>query len=741
MIQSFFKISVFFVLITLWSCGEQKEDPSIESDIEIAQEKTYPITLKYDDEIDELIAQMTPEEKIGMLHGNSMFTTSGVERLGIPELIMADGPLGIREELHRDSWAPLGLDNDFATYFPAGGGLSASWNPELSRLFGESIGAEARARGKDILLAPAINIIRTPVCGRAFEYFSEDPFLNQKMVIPYVNGVQSKDVGVCVKHFAANNQETNRGTVDVLMSERALREIYLPGFKAAIVDANAYSVMGAYNKFRGDYLCENDYMLNTILKGEWGFKGVVISDWAAVHSTVKSLKNGLDIEMGSNLPFDEFFLAKPLEKALADGAIEESVLDEKVKRILRVMYSMKSFEATERTKGTINTPEHAKAAYTIASESVVLLKNDKGILPVDVSKINSIAVIGDNATRKHAAGGFGAGVKTKNEITPLQGLKNRLPENVTVNFAQGFKEIYADSDETKSHGRTISYDIDPELIAEAVAVAKKSDVAVIFAGSNRSVESEASDRPDIKLPFGQEKLIKAVQEANPNTIVVIVAAAPFDLTVVEKNSHALLWGWFNGNEAGHVFADVIMGKVNPSGKLPWTIPVGLKDSPAHATYSFPGDERVIYEEDILVGYRWFDTKEVSPLFPFGYGLSYTDFEFSDLKTNKASYTEDETIEVTFTIKNTGKADGKEVTQVYVSDPESTVEKAAQELKGFKKVFVKSGASERVSILIPAKALAYYDETKGQWLTEAGTYKIKVGNSSRGIKEEVTLTIQ
>ncbi len=730
------KVLIISLSILLFSCNSEVKTENKEIPIR----EINAVMTDNDRKIDSLIALMSLEEKVAMLHGNSMFTSAGVERLGIPELKMADGPLGIREELHRDSWGPLGLTDDFATFFPAGGGLSATWNPELAKMYGVAIAQEARARNKDVLLAPAINIIRTPLGGRNFEYFSEDPYLCKTIIAPYVTGVQSQDVAVCVKHFAVNNQETNRGTVDVLMDERTLREIYLPAFKASI-EAGAYTVMGAYNKFRGDYLCENDYMLNGILKGEWGFKGIVISDWAAVHSSVKSLKNGLDVEMGSPLPFESFYLAKPLMDSIAAGKIEEKVIDEKVKRILRVMFAVKSIDPEGRVKGSINTVEHKDLVYKIASESVILLKNSENILPVQTSKIKSIAVIGDNATRKHAAGGFGAGVKTKNEISPLQGLKNKLPAGVTIHYAQGYKENYTDADNKNSFGRSISNEADPGLVAEAIAAARKSDVAIIFAGSNRTVESEAADRINIDLPFGQEELIRKVKEANPNTIVVIIAGAPFDLKEVQKYASALVWSWFNGNEAGNALADILLGNVNPSGKLPWTLPKNLMDSPAHATLSFPGAESVTYKEGIFVGYRWFDAKNIEPLYPFGYGLSYTSFDFSDLKTDKQNYGQEESIQVSFSIKNTGITDGKEVAQLYVSHPGSTVEKADKELKAYKKVFVQSGATVNATIGLPAKELAYYNDIKKEWTVEPGVYIIKIGKSSREIVSEISIEIK
>ena len=703
------------------------------------------ISLKNESEIDSLISLMTLEEKIGMLHGNSMFASGGVERLGIPELKMVDGPLGIREEISRNSWASAGLKNDFATYYPAAGGVAATWNPELSYTFGNSVGQEARARDKDMLLSPAINIIRTPLGGRTYEYFTEDPFLNKKLAVPFILGVQDNDVMVCVKHFAANNQETNRGTVDVLMDERTLREIYLPAFKAAITEGNAYSVMGAYNRFRGDYLCENDYMLNKVLRDEWGFKGVVVSDWAAVHSTVKSLKNGLDIEMGTPKPFNEYYLADKLIAAAKAEEISEEEINKHVKRILHVLFQVKAISGTNRVKGSLATEAHYKDAYDIAAESVVLLKNEKQILPLKLDGVNSIAVIGNNAIKKNASGGFGAGVKTKREITPLEGLQNRLPKNIKINYAEGYLERYSennnDQKEDVTHNGPIPVnELDPIKLEEALIAAKNSDVAIVFAGSNRDYETEASDRTNLKLPFGQEELIKKVLAENPNTIVVMIAGAPFDLKEVEKNASSLVWSWFNGSEGGNALADVLLGTLNPSGKLPWTMPKNIEDSPAHATNSFPGDESVTYKEGILVGYRWFDTKKIEPLYPFGFGLSYTNFEISDLKTDKPSYLLDDNIEVSFSIKNAGNTDGKEVAQLYVSNPTSSVEKAAQELKGFKKVFVKSGDSKNVTITLPIKELAYYSEVKKEWVVEPGTYNLKIGKSSRDIIQEIQINI-
>ncbi|SHL28930.1 glycoside hydrolase family 3 C-terminal domain-containing protein [Flavobacterium saccharophilum] len=703
---------------------------------------------EHDEEIDKLVSQMTLEEKIGMLHGNSMFSTGAVERLGIPELKMADGPLGVREEISRDNWAPAGLTNDFATYYPAGGALAATWDAEMAYTFGNSLGQEMRARDKDMLLSPAINMVRTPLGGRTYEYMSEDPFLNKKIAVPLVVGLQDNDVMACVKHFAANNQETNRDFVDVQIDERTLREIYLPAFEAAVKEGHAYGIMGAYNKFRGEYLCENDYMLNKILRDEWGFKGIVVSDWAAVHSTAKSLKSGLDIEMGTPKPFNEFFLADKLVAAAKAGEVSEAEIDIHVKRILRTLFQVKAMgpDSKNRVKGSISTEAHYQDAYKIATEAIVLLKNENNALPLKLDGVKSIAVIGNNATKKNALGGFGAGVKTKREITPLEGLKNRLPSSVKINYAEGYLERYDEKNKGKLGDITLNGPVtidalDPAKVNEAVEAAKKSDVAIIFAGSNRDYETEASDRRTLKLPFGQEELIKKVQAVNPRTIVVMIAGAPFDINEVSKNTSALVWSWFNGSEGGNALADVILGKVNPSGKLPWTMPVNIMDSPAHATKSFPGGKTVNYAEGILIGYRWFDTKNIAPLYPFGYGLSYTTFAFENAKANKTSYAENETISVSVDVKNTGKVDGKEVVQLYASKSDSKVSRASKELKGFKKVLVKAGNSETVTITLPVKELAYYDVASKKWVVEAGKYTLKVGNSSRDIKKEIAITIK
>lgn len=692
--------------------------------------------------ITSLVAEMTLEEKVHMLHGDGKFNSAGVARLGIPDLTSTDGPLGVREEIQKDSWAPAGWDNDFATFFPAGGGLSSTWNLELARRFGVAIGEEARARGKDVLLAPAVNLIRSPLGGRNFEYFTEDPFLNKKLVVPYITGIQDQDVAACVKHYAINNQETLRGTIDVQADERTIREMYLPVFEAAVKEGDAYSVMSAYNRFRGAYLSENDYMLNTILRDEWGFEGFVMSDWGAVHSTKESALYGLDIEMGTELTdYSQWYFSDALIAAVRGGEVPEVVVDEKVKNILRVMQKINAIDTTGRAKGAINTPEHLQVAYDVAAESVVLLKNANNILPLNRGAVKSIAMIGDNAKRKHANQGFGAGVKTTTEVTPYEALVAKYP-GIELNYALGYKEQYLENDLDRAWGLPIDYTPNEQLVAEAVAAARKSDVAIVFAGSNRLVETEAEDRKDLRLPFGQEALISAVKAANPNTVVVIVAGAPYDVAEVHQTVDGLVWSWFNGSRAGDAIVDVLFGAVNPSGKLPVTFPRKLEDAPAHATNSFPGGPDVVaYEEGILVGYRWFDAREVEPFYPFGYGLSYTTFEYAGLSTDQPAYPADGVVKVMLKVKNTGNVAGKEIIQLYTGKNETTISRATRELKGFAKVTLEAGEEKIVTVEIPASELAFYDVEKMGWSVEPGEYQLFAAASSRDIRATAAFAIE
>lgn len=679
--------------------------------------------------INSIIKKMTLEEKIEMLHGNALFSSAGVPRLGIPELTCDDGPLGVREEIKRFDWASANWTTDSATFLPNGSAIAATWNPIMANKYGVVIGEEANARKKNVMLAPAFNICRMPLCGRTYEYYSEDPFLNSQLAIQSVKGIQSQHVAACIKHFAANNQELNRDSVNTIVDERALQEIYLPAFKAAVQQGNAYTVMSAYNKLNGYWCSENGYLLNKVLKGDWGFKGVVMSDWAGTHHTVAAANNGLDIEMGSSGPYDQWYLAKPLLAAVKAGQVSVKTIDDKVARILWLMYHTSM--STNHPKGAIATPEHAKAAYDIASESIVLLKNDKQLLPLKTNGIKRIAVIGDNAVRTFALGGYGAGVKAKYEVTALEGIKSRFGKTADIRFAQGYRAKYQASKTAEQNGDYNKPDQD--LINEAVALAKSSDVAILCIGSNREYESEAHDRKSLELPFGEQALVNAVSAVNPNTVIVVMAGAPFDLNEIKKSNHTIVWSWFNGSEAGNALADVLKGTINPSGKLPFTFPASLNDSPAFNLNTYPGNNLTAeYKEGILVGYRWYDTKNIVPLFPFGYGLSYTDFSVSKLSTDKSIYKKDETIHAKFTIKNTGGRNGAEVVQLYVNDPVCSVKRPEKELKAFKKIFLKTGETKTIEMQVKAADLAFYDEAKKGWNTEAGEYVLELGNSSRNI---------
>lgn len=647
--------------------------------------------------IEKLIKKMTLEEKVGLLHGNSKFYVVGVERLGIPEWSLSDGPHGVRAEINRHDWAYAGWTNDSASYFPTGTAFAAAWNPELAYRRGEVLGEEARWRKKDVLLGPGVNIIRSPLCGRNFEYMSEDPYMNSVLAVAYIKGLQSRDVACSVKHFAVNNQETNRTTVDVECSERALREIYLPAFKAAVQEGGALTVMAAYNKFRGEFCAENNYLVRKILRNEWGFDGVYVTDWGAAHSTVPSMEAGLDLEMGTLIDkYEDWYYANPLIEAVKSGKIPMSLVDEKVGDVLRVMIKTNVLDPKKRFgPGSMNTKEHQQATYDAAAEAIVLLKNQNNLLPLDFSSIKSLAVIGDNATRKHSNGGLSSEIKAVYEVTPLEALRAKWGDKVDIRFAQGYEKLSTfveGSNNGQSSGTFSSKTQESDaLLKEAVEVARTSDVALLVCGLNHDYDTESFDRLNMDIPYGQVELIQEVVKANPRTIVVMIAGSPLNMAAVDICSPAIVWAWFNGMEGGNALVDVLSGKVNPSGKMPFTTPVSLDQSPAHALGNFPGrDLKVNYEEDILVGYRWFDTKGLPVVYPFGYGLSYTTFNYSNLNTDKKTYDQADTIQATFTLTNTGDREGAEVAQLYVSDPVCSVMRPVKELKGFKKVFLKPG---------------------------------------------------
>lgn len=698
--------------------------------------------------IEKLIKKMTLEEKVGLLHGNSKFYVAGVERLGIPEWSLSDGPHGVRAEINRHDWAYAGWTNDSASYFPTGTAFAAAWNPELAYRRGEVLGEEARWRKKDVLLGPGVNIIRSPLCGRNFEYMSEDPYMNSVLAVAYIKGLQSRDVACSVKHFAVNNQETNRTTVDVECSERALREIYLPAFKAAVQEGGALTVMAAYNKFRGEFCAENNYLVRKILRNEWGFDGVYVTDWGAAHSTVPSMEAGLDLEMGTLIDkYEDWYYANPLIEAVKSGKVPMSLVDEKVGDVLRVMIKTNVLDPKKRFgPGSMNTKEHQQATYDAAAEAIVLLKNQNNLLPLDFSSIKSLAVIGDNATRKHSNGGLSSEIKAVYEVTPLEALRAKWGDKVDIRFAQGYEKLSTfveGSNNGQSSGTFSSKTQESDaLLKEAVEVARTSDVALLVCGLNHDYDTESFDRLNMDIPYGQVELIQEVVKANPRTIVVMIAGSPLNMAAVDICSPAIVWAWFNGMEGGNALVDVLSGKVNPSGKMPFTTPVSLDQSPAHALGNFPGrDLKVNYEEDILVGYRWFDTKGLPVVYPFGYGLSYTTFGYSDLHTDKKTYDQADTIQATFTLTNTGDREGAEVAQLYVSDPVCSVMRPVKELKGFKKVFLKPGESRRITLDIPVSSLAFYSEAQSQFVVEPGEFILQLGASASDIKQKISIEVK
>lgn len=657
-------------------------------------------------------------------------------------------PHGVRAEINRHDWAYAGWTNDSASYFPTGTAFAAAWNPELAYRRGEVLGEEARWRKKDVLLGPGVNIIRSPLCGRNFEYMSEDPYMNSVLAVAYIKGLQSRDVACSVKHFAVNNQETNRTTVDVECSERALREIYLPAFKAAVQEGGALTVMAAYNKFRGEFCAENNYLVRKILRNEWGFDGVYVTDWGAAHSTVPSMEAGLDLEMGTLIDkYEDWYYANPLIEAVKSGKVPMSLVDEKVGDVLRVMIKTNVLDPKKRFgPGSMNTKEHQQATYDAAAEAIVLLKNQNNLLPLDFSSIKSLAVIGDNATRKHSNGGLSSEIKAVYEVTPLGALRAKWGDKVDIRFAQGYEKLSTfveGSNNGQSSGTFSSKTQESDaLLKEAVEVARTSDVALLVCGLNHDYDTESFDRLNMDIPYGQVELIQEVVKANPRTIVVMIAGSPLNMAAVDICSPAIVWAWFNGMEGGNALVDVLSGKVNPSGKMPFTTPVSLDQSPAHALGNFPGrDLKVNYEEDILVGYRWFDTKGLPVVYPFGYGLSYTTFDYSNLNTDKETYDQADTIQATFTLTNTGDREGAEVAQLYVSDPVCSVMRPVKELKGFKKVFLKPGESRRITLDIPVSSLAFYSEAQSQFVVEPGEFILQLGASASDIKQKISVEVK
>lgn len=719
---SLFRIICIALAMQLASCNTSNNS-------EKPADINYSVNSKTEAKIDSLLSLMTLEEKVGMIHASSSFTSGGVPRLGIPEMIMSDGPCGVRKEYGRD-WEFDNKGDDSATYLPPGIGLAATWNSDLGYSFGKVLGSEAKYRGKDVILGPGVNIFRTPLNGRNYEYLGEDPYLASRMAVGFIKGVQDQGISACVKHYAANNQEFERHKTDVHMSERAFREIYLPAFAAAVKEAEVNTLMGAYNKFRGQWCTHNDYLMNKVLKEELGFKGIVISDWGAVHDTKEALLNGCDLEMGSEIgmnpvDYSKFYMGDTVITLIKNGIIDESVIDDKVRRILRVMIKTNVLNKEGRTPGAFNTKEHQAITLKIAEESITLLKNDQ-MLPLKKESLKSIAVIGANAERKHAGAGGSAQVNAKYEITALQGIQNFVGQSATIRYSPG----YAIEKDKKA---------DPDLIKAAADIAKEADVVIYVGGwihgysddwNDNVYDAESLDKPDMQLPFGQNELIDAVLKANPNTVIVMYGGGPVDMSTFEPKSKAIVQAWYPGMEGGNALANILFGTVSPSGKLPVTFPKKVNDVPAHKLGEYPGNGSILkYNDDIYVGYRYYDTKKAEPLFPFGHGLSYTSFEFTDLKLVK----KEQNLAVTVTVKNSGKVQGAEVVQVYVKDEEAAIERPEKELKGFTKVVLEPGKSKQVTVSLSPDAFKYYNEDKKEWVLEPGKFQILVGSSSRDIK--------
>ena len=696
--------------------------------------------------IDSILPLLTLKEKVAMVHAQSKFSSPGVARLGIPELWMSDGPHGVRGEINWDKWGYANWTNDSITAFPALTCLAATFNPNLSYEYGVALGEEARYRKKDVLLGPGVNIYRTPLNGRNFEYMGEDPHLASVMSVPYIKGVQQNGVAACVKHYVLNNQELWRDEINVEVSDRALYEIYLPAFKAAVTEGGAWTLMGAYNKFRGQHCCHNEILLNHILKKDWEFDGVVITDWGGAHDTREAALYGLDLEMGTGTDgltstkknaYDNYYLADPFLKLLEKGEIDEAVVDDKVRRLLRLMF--RTTLNPNRGLGRMNNKEHLDVARKVGGEGIVLLKNEDEFFPIDPNTTRTIAVIGENATRMMTVGGGSSELKAKKEVSPLEGIRERF-KNAKILHTKGY------ASGRPQYGRTLPspYRAD-SLKAKAIEMAKKADLVLFIGGLNKNHQQdcEGGDRLSYGLPFGQDELLRDIILANKNTGVILVSGNAVAMPWIE-DVKGLMQVWYLGSEAGHALADVLSGDLNPSGKLPFTFPKKLEDNSAHyfGEISYPGDGvNQEYKDDILVGYRWHDTKEIEPLFPFGFGLSYSEFSISEIETDKKSYSESDTLTISCTLTNTGGSNGAEVIQVYVGKPKSKVERALKELKGFQKVFLDKGESRRIRIDVDVKKLSYYDENNSDWVLEKGDYYVYVGNSSDNISKRIKVEVK
>ena len=706
--------------------------------------------------IDDAIARMTLQEKIRIIHAQSKFSSAGVPRLGFPDFWTDDGPHGVRPDVLWDEWEQAGQTNDSCVAFPALTCLAASWNPQIARHYGEALGEEALYRGKDMILGPGVNIYRTPLNGRNFEYMGEDPYLASIMVVPYIQGLQSKGVSACVKHYCLNNDEEYRHQVNVTVSDRALYEIYLPAFKAAVEKGKTWAIMGAYNLYKDEHNCHNQWTLNKILKGDWKFDGVVVSDWGGCHDTDQAIKNGLDMEfgswtngltMGASNAYDNYYLATPYIKGIQEGKYSTKELDEKVRRVLRLFY--RTTMSQNRPHGFLCSDSHYVTAKQIAEEGIVLLQNKNNVLPINTAKAKRVLVVGENAIKMMTVGGGSSSLKVQKEISPLDGLKARLAKDgINVEYARG----YVGDITGNYNGVTTGQNLEDkrsaeELIAEAVEKAKNADYVIMFGGLNKSdyQDCEGHDRKQYELPYGQDKVIEALAKANKNFVYVNISGNAVAMPWKAKVP-GIVQGWFIGSEAGEALASILTGDANPSGKLPFTWVNSLKEVGAHALNTYPGTWRkeggaqtqgnIIdeeYKEGIYVGYRWADKQKLHPTFAFGHGLSYTTFAISNLRADKASMTQDGNLTFTANVKNTGSKAGAEIVQLYIHDVKASVDRPYKELKGFQKVYLQPGESKDVNITINKDALSFYDEATASWKAEAGQFEALVGNAADNLK--------
>ena len=735
--------SICALSATIWavlSCGQAER----KAETPVYLDESRPI----EERVEDALSRMTLEEKVKILHAQSKFSSAGVPRLGIPDLWTTDGPHGIRPEVLWDEWSQAGWTNDSCVAFPALTCLAATWSEEMSALYGKSIGEEARYREKDVLLGPGVNIYRTPLNGRNFEYMGEDPYLASRMVVPYIQEVQKNGVAVCVKHFALNNQESLRHQYDAIIDDRTLNEIYLPAFKAAVQEGGAWSIMGAYNLYKGQHLCHNQYILNDILKKDWGFDGAVISDWGGCHDTDQAITNGLDLEfgtwtdgltMGATNGYDAYYLADPYLERLRDGRASEDVLNEKARRVLRLNF--RTAMRKDKPNGSLCSPEHYDAARRIADEGIVLLKNNDNVLPISRKAGSRILVVGENAVKMMTVGGGSSSLKVQREVLPLDGIRAAAGEGVTVEFERGYVGDISGSYNGVVTGQDLSESRSAEeLIEDACLKAKDADAVIFIGGLNKAShqDCEDSDRFGLGLPYGQDAVIEALAKVNPRLAVVIVSGNAVAMPWVD-NVNAIVEAWYCGSQSGVALADIIFGDVNPSGKLPITFPVRLEDNGAHALGAYdPTSTEAHYSEGIFVGYRWAQKKDIKPLFAFGHGLSYTTFSYSEAEISRTTMSENGNVTVSVNVTNTGEREGKEIVQLYIGDDECSVERPVMELKAFRKVSIKPGETVKVSFPVNAGMLKFYG-TDG-WTLEKGSFTAYVGAASDDIRTSVKFNV-